>query len=556
MAEGEDHLSIQDGSDAYVVFTCTPCSEEGTSEEAVKYCPECDEYLCTTCTKYHRKVKTSRDHKLVDREEGKHKPKVTMITKKIKCRHHPDREIEMYCGAHDMVYCLMCIATDHRTCTDVTSLTDAAGSDIQHNEIDRLQGESETIKELLVSMEKTKQENVVLLKEKRKQIQRRIQEIEDGMIEHIKTLSKQANVALDETCAKVNADLETYIVLVDRRKSEVEKVNEQLQSKTEVNQEQLFVKVKLCQHIINEAKDVYAKLESRGQVSVEFEESTNVKEQFLEVKSLGKMQQSCVNRKREIQRQKEVNLKMQNDQHTCWIVDICQLDSGCFILADLFNKKVKLMEIDHNVTDHFSVQGQPTGICKISNNEVAVKLNTNNLELLSIGSYISKLRSISITQGLYRGMTYTNGKFWVGTSSSVDAYDINGTFEKRVALNTVGLTYTPKQMTVFQNSVFAADESNGIVCFKSNGTKQAEFRDSRLKKTKGVCILCDGTVCTIDKISKKIVMFSENGKCLGELVPSVPSEKIPESLCYDDKNNCILIGYYNSDTVTVLYLSD
>ncbi|XP_053392534.1 uncharacterized protein LOC123562159 [Mercenaria mercenaria] len=557
MAERGDHPSIQDGSDAYIALTCTPCSDEGTSEEAVKYCPECDEYLCTTCTKYHRKVKASRDHKLVDREEGKHKSKVATLTTKIKCRQHSDRDIEMYCGAHDMVYCLMCIATEHRTCRDVTNLTDTAVTDFQQNEIDRLHEESESIKELLVDMEKMKQESVVLLKEKRKEIQRRVQEIEDRMIEHIKTLSKQANVSLDETYAKVKDELESDIAVVNRRRSEVEKVNEQLRSKTEVNQEQRFVKVKLCQQIINDAKNVHAKLESDSQVSVEFEESSNVTEQFLAVKSLGKIKQARANRKKEIQQQKEINVNMQNDSNPCLIIDICQLDSGLFLLADNYNCKVKLMYIDRNVTDHFSVKGQPTGICKISNNEVAVKLNTNNIKLLSVDTRISKLRNISIRRGgNHRGMTYAAGKFWVGTSSSVDVYNINGTFEKHVTLDTVGLTYIPRQMAVFQNSVFAADQSNGIVCFKSDGTKNAEFRDSRLESTIGVCVSCDGTVYTIDKLSKKIVIFSQNGKCLGELVPDVSSGSEPESLCYDDKNNCILIGYYSRNTVTVLYLRD
>ncbi|XP_045212891.2 uncharacterized protein LOC123563859 isoform X2 [Mercenaria mercenaria] len=550
MAEGGDHHSIQDGSDAYVAFTCTPCSEEGTSEEAVKYCLECDEYLCTTCTKYHRKVKTSRDHKLVDREEGKNKPKVATVTTKIKCRQHPDRDIEMYCGTHDMVYCLLCIATEHRTCKDVSSLTDAAGSSFHKNETDRLQEESESMKELLVDMEKTKQRHVVLLKEKKKHIQRRIQEIEVSMLEHIKTLSKQANATLGETYAKVKDELESDIAVVNRRRSEVEKVNEQLQSKTD-NQEQRFVKVKLCQQIINDAKNIHATFESGGRVSVEFEESSNVKEQFLEVKSLGNIEQFRVDRKKEIQRQKEVNVKMLNDQDTCWIIDICKLDSGRFILADVYNKKVKLMDTDHNVINHFSVQGRPTGICKISHNEVAVKLGTNSIELLSVDTRISKLRSISVKQGgNYRGMAYTNGTFWVGKSPGVDVYDINGTFEKSVA------KFEPSQMTVFQNSVYLTDNSDGIVCLKSDGTKRAEFRDSRLESTSGICISCDGTVYTVDHVSKKIVMFSQTRKCLGELLPSIPSGIIPESLCYDDKNNCILIGNQPSNTVTVLYLSD
>lgn len=32
----------------------------------------------------------------------------------VKCWFHVDRNIEMYCKTHDMVYCARCIATEHR----------------------------------------------------------------------------------------------------------------------------------------------------------------------------------------------------------------------------------------------------------------------------------------------------------------------------------------------------------------------------------------------------------------------------------------------------------
>ncbi|XP_053399996.1 E3 ubiquitin-protein ligase TRIM33-like [Mercenaria mercenaria] len=217
MAEGRNQTSIQDGSDADIAFACTPCSADGTREEAIKYCSECDEYLCTTCTKYHHKMKASRDHKLVDTEEGRQELLDVKTTAKIKCRQPQDRDIEMFCGTHDMVYCLMCIATDHRSFCDVTSLKDASRTNFQHEDIERLKDESESLKERLVASEKKKQENIVFVEEKRNNIQKRVTEVEDGMIQHIKTLSKQANCTLNETYTIVKSDLESYIAKLRRR---------------------------------------------------------------------------------------------------------------------------------------------------------------------------------------------------------------------------------------------------------------------------------------------------------------------------------------------------
>jgi hypothetical protein len=110
MAERSSLPSYTDGSDACAENCCTPCGEDNIKEEAVNYCPKCDEYLCTRCTSEHARRNTTKSHKLIEVKDGKHSLSVV----KTKCLNHPDRDIEMYCGTHDMVYCTMCIATDHR----------------------------------------------------------------------------------------------------------------------------------------------------------------------------------------------------------------------------------------------------------------------------------------------------------------------------------------------------------------------------------------------------------------------------------------------------------
>ena len=109
MAEGGG--SICRGSDADFDYTCSLCRECDVRVEAVKYCPVCQEHLCTNCTRHHGKLKATRTHTLQDCDASIKVPAVTMATK---CRYHPDRDIEMYCEEHDMVYCLKCIATEHR----------------------------------------------------------------------------------------------------------------------------------------------------------------------------------------------------------------------------------------------------------------------------------------------------------------------------------------------------------------------------------------------------------------------------------------------------------
>jgi hypothetical protein len=110
MAVETSFPSFTDGSGACDENCCTPCGEDNINEEAVKYCPECDEYLCTRCTRQHTRRNATKSHNLVDKKDAKH----SLAVAKTKCLYHPDRDIEMICRTHDMVYCTMCIATDHR----------------------------------------------------------------------------------------------------------------------------------------------------------------------------------------------------------------------------------------------------------------------------------------------------------------------------------------------------------------------------------------------------------------------------------------------------------
>ena len=111
MAEGGGLPSLRDGSDADFDIVCTPCGEDNRREEAVKYCPECQEYLCTTCTSHHARSKALRSHKLQDSNTAMTGSQVAMTTK---CQYHPHLVIDMFCETHDMVYCSKCIATEHR----------------------------------------------------------------------------------------------------------------------------------------------------------------------------------------------------------------------------------------------------------------------------------------------------------------------------------------------------------------------------------------------------------------------------------------------------------
>ena len=118
MAEGGEFSISVRGSDACFEYACTPCADEGDNQEAQKYCLECKEYLCATCVKHHQKFSATKKHTLQDKDvkssNTDSQSTATADDQMFKCLSHPDRDIEMFCGTHEMVYCSLCIAKDHR----------------------------------------------------------------------------------------------------------------------------------------------------------------------------------------------------------------------------------------------------------------------------------------------------------------------------------------------------------------------------------------------------------------------------------------------------------
>ena len=93
---------------------CNPCIGDDKEENAVFYCTVCNEFLCNTCAKVHRKSKTSKHHQLLDRDSMP-KQKFTS-SKEIMCTKHKEKFVEYYCKIHDDCCCFVCATIEHEQC--------------------------------------------------------------------------------------------------------------------------------------------------------------------------------------------------------------------------------------------------------------------------------------------------------------------------------------------------------------------------------------------------------------------------------------------------------
>ncbi|XP_053392044.1 E3 ubiquitin-protein ligase TRIM71-like [Mercenaria mercenaria] len=401
MAEGGDLPSLKDGSDADFELTCTPCEEGNIREEAVKHCPECQEYLCTACTMHHGRQKATRTHKLLERDEAK---KGSLVAK-TKCHYHPDREIEMYCGKHDMVYCVMCIATEHRLCEGVNRIEDESKSLVDQTEINHVLDETRNATDRIKALIIKQQKNKTSLEEQRNHIEDKLEKDEIRLIEHIRKLKRETSESLDKSYADMNGELESEISVSTYMIQNLKKTSEQLQSIAGMDAVQQFVQMKLMKKTVTEANKLHVNSESNGTKSVYFTENTDLINLVMEAFALGKVRTRAEDKtpskpiQYKMKSKKEINVMMANDKSTC------QLPDGMILLTDQANNKVKRLDMNYSIKDYCDLVGIPTGICCIDKNEVAVKLYNDKIQFISVGSTLSKTRCITIVGGNYYGMT-------------------------------------------------------------------------------------------------------------------------------------------------------
>ncbi|XP_060556107.1 uncharacterized protein LOC132716792 [Ruditapes philippinarum] len=494
----------------------------------------------------------TRSHKLVDKNEAKQGLHVTVTTK---CLYHPDRDIEMYCEEHDMVYCLKCIATDHRSCKGVSGLDDLSVSTDQKRETERLKADIMNIQDRLENTDKKTKTNM-------KCIEEQIEGIASGMVEHIQKLEREALEILDAEYCLVKGDLEKNTSEISKANEEVEQVRSQLQDLDSLETKQQFVQTKLVQQTLNDAVKVFEQIEPKGIQSLHFKENSKLKSLVSSSTCLGSVQKlpesksMPTSRTYKVRSQKEENIRMKNDKMDPYICDLCQLQDGTIVLTDNNNMRIKRLGVNYNIKDCVHLDSYPTGICCTGNTEVAVKLTKNKVYFISVASSLSKVRDISVTGGRCLGMKYCAGELWVSDVNGVNVYSMAGTLLKSVisdVKNKPMFDSTPHQMAASEGNVFVTDNSDGAVCLTRDGTLKSELRDKRLAEARGVCVSNDGTVFISGCSSHNIMMFDSDGKCLGELVAKDFGLVNPLSLLFDEKRNCFVVACY-PDKIIIYYI--
>src|SRR6218665_484249 len=217
----EGLIQILKPSDA--LFTvCDSCSEENQDEagkevpKAEMYCWNCKQKLCEECCRHHRKLKLTKNHKLISINELQSTDEdLLQSLVSIVCEFHKEEDLKIYCCVCKTVACSICFTENHEghKGTHVTKAVDDFRKKIANN-IERVK--------TLISQAGMKKSEITNANE---DVQKKLGAIQLDIINRREALKKDVDEHAKELLDKLSKICKTTMKKV---KIETDNIDEQL----------------------------------------------------------------------------------------------------------------------------------------------------------------------------------------------------------------------------------------------------------------------------------------------------------------------------------------
>ena len=188
----------------------TPC--HGCDHEAAHFCHDCAELLCVDCAGAHRRLRLTRNHRLMTVDEYKTSGMIVQsLDKNVRqtCGTHGD-DIKVYCETCDMPICSKCTTTTHRKPDHVhKKLKDAARVRrvLLNQLVDRAQRKVDELREAVSGMRETTRQ----LQIRRSHVETQIQQRKQALMELIESYEQDVITELDQEYENRQSGLNTEI---------------------------------------------------------------------------------------------------------------------------------------------------------------------------------------------------------------------------------------------------------------------------------------------------------------------------------------------------------
>ncbi|XP_053391117.1 uncharacterized protein LOC128553943, partial [Mercenaria mercenaria] len=548
------------GSDEYKderrddVLKCDPCSAEGSTVDAQKFCQDCKEYLCSMCVRNHAKYATLKKHVLVDKDTD-----IDSISSRASsdlctehCYVHSREYVKFYCPRHNDLGCHDCMTMNHRICR-IEFIPDILENFQKSEEYDNI------VKNMNGIMSETSEALKVANKNSSA-----IQEWHASTIAEMQKYHTEINAFFTKNADEIEQKAK------DIKSVEIKKVNETLQScktvKTEIEKEldamNKMVKNRNFYQLFVAVKKYTVKVESYGPLvrhaccekikPLIFEKSGILRELRDAKMTMGSVThsdigldstKSMVSGYASRAYKGEIDVSSPDESRRNWITGSILLSPDILVITDYRNASVKVIDIQaKKVVSFVKMSSGPRDITHVPKECLAVaKPEEKAIELFTV-SNLAKIREFKVSGSCY-GLCCHKDKLVVSFQKppKIEVMDLNGT-----VLSSYSTDMIEKPLHVVCRSdgkeAYISDEkSDSVLCLNLVKDTTRVVRKVNIDGLKGIAICTDGSLFACSSNNHSIFHIMQNGDA--EIVLDAESNVVrPYTVSFCEKRNRLYVS--------------
>ncbi|XP_045175675.2 uncharacterized protein LOC123536523 [Mercenaria mercenaria] len=509
--------STTDASDELFDFICSPCNKKDRNSEAVKYCVDCQEYLCVHCVENHNSFSVLAGHTLVERSKFGNASRTD--SKKLpsvpteRCKVHSLKLVDMYCADHDSIGCHICFTINHKPCQDIHYIPEYVKTTKQ----------TENIRKINDEMDKAISEMDNLMKKKQKDIEdnRKTKATFLQEIEALDRLEQASVTEVEGKCGKQDQEFREELKNIQDTFDKLTTCKTEMES-SQKNPSQQFVNMKISESIISDTKEAGSRSTDELKGSLLFERNSEILHFLQNYESLAKKPVPIKHGLYEVQSKQSYNVKLNDDVRTCNIWSSCILDSGDILLADYNNQAIKLADCETYKVRSSMKCTSPRSVCKISSVEAAVSVGNRTVQFVSTSNQLVPTRLLKVDCD-FRGIAVMGSQLVISEEGKkVYIYTTNGELLKIIENDQSGSSIFSciREISVSDDGkmIHVVDAYRGLVTVDRDGNVIWRYSGQELVGAWGVCTDGNGNVFASGLSSGNVVQLGPDGTFLGKVI--------------------------------------
>lgn len=586
---GQSHNESEHGtSTEYLDPWCDICFDKtGDRIKPDGFCPECNSFMCGSCTLHHKLWPILKSHKVL---RGKKMPK-SQADKPVKyptCTTHAGDMKDYYCVNHSEMICNQCREQIHSCCRSMSLLDICKTLGATH--IQQFGNDIASLKEQIISTKEALQNNASDIDKQQENIIKAAKDERDKIVSKADKLCEDTIAKASKACEQKKLFIADQVLsLEDIVLSLDESANEITKKLTVPFDQNMFIQLQDIVANLRECKtDIDSIKKKLHKITLTFSTSSDVSAFLSASKDLGDVNETTSEfdnlipllevffpqRKRpknlsEIKYHKRttVNIRTTQDKESCRTIGMYVTTEGILFVSDEANKSLKVFSQDKKLLSRFSFSDFTGGIGVMDNVTAVISTKDNKLYFLNISDpeNISINGSVSLSYWAVDLLTEYGGDLFVACRDaprSVKMIDRSGREKWSVSTDPIGKSLFTGNRSIIVSAVENTPKlivtdwgKNTLTFLNPRNGEVLNIIDVKGKSPHGITSDHDGNVYVCYYDSMEISVFSPDFQQSRILLSAADLNGSPIDIVFDGTLKVLYISYYDNDIIDCFQLS-